>query len=691
LPLIRDTPDNELSPYLLQHRDNPVDWYSWGDDAFERARAEDRPVFLSVGYSACHWCHVMAHESFEDPATAARLNAAFVSIKVDREERPDVDAVYMEAVQSLTGSGGWPMSVFLAPDGRPFFGGTYFPPDDRQGMPSFRTVLDALTDVWDNRRDEVDQQAAELADAIAARSTIPAGRGPSLFAAGATGTAPINDVLGPAVEELAQRFDAEWGGFGGAPKFPQPTLVDVALSHAQRHPGEPSADHARHMAVTTLDAMAAGGIHDHLGGGFARYSTDRQWLVPHFEKMLYDQAGLLRAFLHGWQVTGDERYLQVMEGIVTYVDRELGAPGGGVFSAEDADSEGVEGRFYVWTPGQVAEAVAAGTDAGDGAAPEVVADAVTDWFGVTAGGNFEGRSILYRPVGAPLRGSDAVEAGRQLLTEARDRRVRPGLDDKVLTEWNAMYASALAEAAAATGNPAWAETAVAIGEFLVAELCGDDGRWRRSWRPGGGAHHLAYAADHAWLVDCFTRLGELSGKAVWTDRAVAAAEALISLFHDEDGGGFFTTGSDAEALIVRTKELFDGATPSANAVAALSLARLGALTGNERYTRVARQVVDQFGDLLTRHPSAFAHTLLTADLLLEGSTEVVVTGHRPDLVATVRSRWRPTTVLAWGEPTDSPLWLGRDGDRAYVCRHYACRLPADDVDTLAAQLDTAAR
>jgi uncharacterized protein YyaL (SSP411 family) len=334
---------------------------------------------------------------------------------------------------------------------------------------------------------------------------------------------------------------------------------------------------------------------------------------------------------------------------------------------------------------------AAATDAGDGAAPEVVADAVTDWFGVTTGGNFEGRSILYRPVGAPLRGSDAVEAGRQLLTEARDRRVRPGLDDKVLTEWNAMYASALAEAAAATGNPSWAETAVAIGEFLVAELCGDDGRWRRSWRPGGGAHHLAYAADHAWLVDCFTRLGELSGKAVWTDRAVAAAEALLTFFHDEDGGGFFTTGSDAEALIVRTKELFDGATPSANAVAALSLARLGALTGNERYTGVARQVVDQFGDLLTRHPSAFAHTLLTADLLLEGSTEVVVTGHRPDLVATVRSRWRPTTVLAWGEPTDSPLWLGRDGDRAYVCRHYACRLPADDVDTLAAQLDTAAR
>ncbi len=691
MPLIRDTPSAELSPYLLQHIANPVDWYAWGDDAFDRARDHDRPIFLSVGYSACHWCHVMAHESFEDTDSAAALNASFVSIKVDREERPDVDAVYMEAVQAMTGSGGWPLSVFLTPDRRPFFGGTYFPPEDRPGMPSFRMVLAALTEVWDNRRHEVEAQADELSQAIAARSVIqrPAGAG-SLFAPGA-GAADGSELLATAVDELAARFDPEWGGFGGAPKFPQPTLVDMALQRSVRGPADQTATHARQMAVTTLDAMAAGGIHDHLGGGFARYSTDRQWLVPHFEKMLYDQAGLLRAFLHGWQVTGDERYLQVMEGIVAYVDRELGAPGGGVFSAEDADSEGVEGRFYVWTPGQVAEAVAAGTDAGDGAAPEVVADAVTDWFGVTAGGNFEGRSILYRPVGAPLRGSDAVEAGRQLLTEARDRRIRPGLDDKVLTEWNAMYASALAEAAAATGNPSWADTAVAIGEFLVAELCGDDGRWRRSWRPGGGAHHLAYAADHAWLVDCFTRLGELSGKAVWTDRAVAAAEALLTLFHDEDGGGFFTTGSDAEALIVRTKELFDGATPSANAVAALSLARLGALTGNERYTGVARQVVDQFGDLLTRHPSAFAHTLLTADLLLEGSTEVVVTGHRPDLVATVRSRWRPTTVLAWGEPTDSPLWLGRDGDRAYVCRHYACRLPADDVDTLAAQLDTASR
>ncbi len=688
MPLIRDVPAEELSPYLRQHRDNPVDWYEWGDDAFRRARDEDLPVFLSIGYSACHWCHVMAHESFEDPTTAAELNASFVPIKVDREERPDVDAVYMEAVQSLTGSGGWPMSVFLTPDGRPFFGGTYFPPRDRHGSPSFRKVLAALTDVWDNRRDEVEEQAVELAAAIASRSRIETRPGvPSLFAASTDGRVDRQDLLTPAVEEMAHRFDPEWGGFGGAPKFPQPTLVDLALCHAGR--GGVGADHSVRMATLTLDAMAAGGIHDHLGGGFARYSTDPQWLVPHFEKMLYDQAGLLRAFLHGWQVTGREDYLRVVEGIVGYVGRDLTLADGGVTSAEDADSEGVEGRFYVWTPVQIAAAVDAGVDQGDGAADAVadaLADAVAVWFGVTATGNFEGSSILRRPVGEPLVGDEAVEAGRVLLLEARNQRVRPGRDDKVLTEWNAMYGSALAEAAGASRNPAWRDAAVGIGEFLLAHLVGDDGRWHRSWQPNSGARHLAYAGDYAWIVDCFTRLGELTGLAVWTERAVEAAEGLLTLFHDNGGGGFFTTGHDAEALIVRTKEVFDGATPSANAVAALALARLGALTGTERYSQVAREVVDMFGELLTRHPTAFAHTVLTADLLVEGVTEIVITGDRPDLVDVVRDRWRPGAVLAWGEPRLSPLWHGRDGDRAHVCRNYACQLPAEDADTLRAQL-----
>ena len=688
MPLIKDVPAGELSPYLRQHQDNPVDWFPWGDDAFDKARRENRPVFLSIGYSACHWCHVMAHESFEDPATADALNSSFVSIKVDREERPDVDAVYMEAVQAITGSGGWPMSMFLTPDRRPFFGGTYFPPEDRRGAPSFRTVLGALTDVWENRRTEVEEQADELAGAIAARSVLrPTPGATSLFAPSGTeagGGRP--DLLTPAVEELSSRFDPEWGGFGAAPKFPQPALVDLVLLHARRTRGEPAGDRSERMATTTLDGMAAGGIHDHLGGGFARYATDDEWLVPHFEKMLYDQAGLLRAFLHGWQATGKANYRWAMDGIVGYVSRDLTAPHGGVWSAEDADSEGVEGRFYVWSPDEIRRAVAGGSDQGPPPASDEMAAAIIEWFGVTGSGNFDGSSILRRPVGQPLAGPPAVEGARSRLFEARSSRVRPGLDDKVLTEWNAMYASALAEAAGAAGNAEWADAAVAIGEFLCAHLLGEDGRWRRSWQPGGGARHLACAGDYAWLVDCFTRLGELTGERRWTDRAVAGADGLMALFGDEQLGGFFTTGTDAEALIVRTKEVFDGATPSANAVAALALARLGALTGVERYTRAARGVVDMFGSLLTEHPTAFAHTALTADLLVGGLTEVVISGDRPDLLEVVRARWRPGAVLAWGEPTSSPLWQGRDGSRAYVCRDYVCQRPAEDAATLAAQL-----
>ena len=345
-----------MSPYLLQHVQNPVDWYPWGDDAFETARRDDRPVFLSIGYSACHWCHVMAHESFEDADTALQLNASFVCIKVDREERPDVDAVYMEAVQAITGSGGWPMSVFLTPDGRPFFGGTYFPPDDRRGMPSFRSVLAAIGDAWEHRREEVEDQAGQLSEAIASRSVVEFhGGASSLRPTSGTPAEAAPDLLATAAEELSRRFDRQWGGFGPAPKFPQATLVDLALLHSLV-PGHQHGATSRQMATVTLDAMAAGGIHDHLGGGFARYSTDERWLVPHFEKMLYDQAGLLRAFLHGWQVTGRRDYLTVVEGIVDYVRRDLTTPSGGVCSAEDADSEGIEGRFYVWSPAQIAAA-----------------------------------------------------------------------------------------------------------------------------------------------------------------------------------------------------------------------------------------------------------------------------------------------------------------------------------------------
>ncbi len=673
----------EASPYLRQHAENPVDWYPWGDDAFDLARQRDRPVFLSIGYSACHWCHVMAHESFDDPQVATVLNQAFVSIKVDREERPDVDAVYMEAVQALNGSGGWPMSVFLTPDGRPFYGGTYFPPGDRQGLPSFTKVLAALTDAWDHRRPEVEHQADELAKAVTARSTIAR---PSVGPAVSGPEGPPR-ALAAAAHELEDRLDPVWGGFGAAPKFPQPALVDLVLRQAATAPDPEERTMATRVATLTLDGMAAGGIHDHLGGGFSRYSTDERWLVPHFEKMLYDQAGLLRAYLHGWQVTAKDDYRRVVQRIVDYVRRDLSLLDGGICSAEDADSEGEEGRFYVWTTAEVDEAVAAGSEGPD---HDRVVTAVSEFFGMTAGPNFEGRSILFRPVGAALDGPSAVETGRRLLFESRTHRPRPGLDDKVLTEWNAMYASSLAEAAAALGRDDWGAEAVAIGDFLLDRLRRPDGRWLRSWQATTGGRHLAYAGDYAWLVDCFTRLGELTGSARWTEAAADVADDLVTLFHDESGGGFFTTGHDAETLLVRPKEVLDGAVPSANGAAAVALARLAALTGSDRYAELAAEVVDLVRPVLERHPTAVAHTVVAADLLGSGVTEVVVPGDHPDLIAAVRATWRPSAVLAWGEPTSSPLWADREPGFGYVCRRGQCELPAADANTLSHQLAAAA-
>ena len=660
---------DETSPYLRQHADNPVEWYPWGDEALERAAREDKPIFLSIGYASCHWCHVMAHESFEDEATAADLARWFISIKVDREERPDLDALYMSATQSLTGSGGWPMSVFCTPDGRPFYAGTYFPPEDRQGMPAFRRVIEALGTAWEKERQQVVRQADALVDAVrrdvrlAEAMTVAEGDAPS------EGGIDADALIDGVVTGLQQGFDPQWGGFGPAPKFPRPTLIELCLRNYRRTGSERS----RQMALTTLDAMAAGGMYDHLVGGFCRYSTDNRWLVPHFEKMLTDQALLARAYLHAWQETGRDNYLAVVTETLDFVLRDLSTPEGALYSSFDADAGGVEGSHATFTLVELEEAL-----------PAHLVQPAAEWYGVTSGGNWEGRSILFRPVGAPLRRPPEIEEARLLLAAVRAARVQPARDEKVLTEWNAMAASTLAEVAAVTGSAHYARRAEEIGTFLVTAMY-EEGRLLRSWQ-GGRARHLAVGADYAWLVEACTRLAELTGKAEWRDRAHHVAQELLERFWDDGAGGFFTTGDDAEALIVRPKEYLDGALPATNSIAVQALLRAGAFDDDPRVRQAVDRTVEGARALLTRHPGALAD-MVAALSMLRGRQEIVVTGERPDLLEEVRRRWLPDAVVAWGDPDETPLFAGRPPGAAYVCRGFACLTPADDVATLAQQLE----
>ena len=650
---------SESSPYLRQHATNPVNWFPWGDEAFAEARGRDVPVLLSIGYSSCHWCHVMAHESFEDRDTAALMNDGFVNVKVDREERPDVDGVYMTAVTTLTGRGGWPMTVFCHPDGRPFHGGTYWPDRPRGGMPSFSQILIAVREAWTDQRSVLDDAGSRLTAAIARQADISPDDAP-----------PPKRAFQSAALQLVAQHDSVWGGFGGAPKFPQAMSLETLLRYVLAT-GDPT---ALEVVTTTLDAMASGGIYDHLGGGFSRYSVDDRWLVPHFEKMLYDNALLSRAYLHAWQVTGHDRWLQVASETIDYVRRDLRHPGGGFYSAEDADSEGVEGKFYIWSEEEIRDVCG-----GD-------SEAALSWYGVTPKGNFEGANILIRPErGALIRPKD-VERSRVALFRQRERRIRPGLDDKVLTEWNGLMLSTLAEAAAATGRTDWLEDAVSNAQFLWENLRRDDGRWMRSWQAEGGAQHLGYAADHAAMVDGLVRLGEATGEARWTDMAVDTADTLLTQFSDQYNGGFFSTGNDAETLITRPKDVFDNAHPSANSLAALALLRLGALTGEGRFTDAAESVLRLLGRNTVSQPTAFGCLLEAIDLFHSGTTEVVVTGERADLVSAVTSSYRPNTVLAWGERRPGPLWDGREGNQAWVCQDRTCTAPVDSVNTLLANL-----
>jgi uncharacterized protein YyaL (SSP411 family) len=661
---------DETSPYLLQHRENPVDWNPWDEEALARAREQDRPVLLSIGYSACHWCHVMERESFEDAETAAYMNEHFVPIKVDREERPDVDSIYMDAVQGMTGQGGWPLTAFLDPNGVPFYGGTYFPPEPRQGMPSFRMVMEGVVDGWENRRDEILSTAAQTREQLGAIGRAQAS------------TDPLREeLLANAVTSLRGQADMQNGGFGGAPKFPPASALELLLARG-----------ATDVVEVTLDAMAFGGIYDQVGGGFSRYSVDGVWLVPHFEKMLYDNALLAQAYLHGWQVLGHERYRRTTEETLDWTLREMRGPEGGFYSALDADSEGEEGKFYVWTPDEIRAALAA-------AGEEDSADEAMRWFGVTEAGNFEGSNILNVPAGAGSEPPDWVAGVRAALGSYREQRVRPGLDDKRLASWNALMIGALAEAGAVLARDDYLDAAAGCAEFVLTGLRDGDGRLLRTWKEGRGRLN-GYLEDYAYLVEALLTLYETSFEPRWFEAARETADLMIEFFEDRDQGGFFTTSSDHEELIARRKDVNDHPIPSGNSAASYGLLRLAALTGEHDYERSAAGVFRLFHPALGRHPQAVAHMLRALDFHLSPVKEVALIGppggtlaeQVGDLARVVREAFRPHVVLAAGlEGAERPELLQQrtalDGaPAAYVCERFACRAPVSEPDELAAAL-----
>ncbi|HOU41212.1 MAG TPA: thioredoxin domain-containing protein [Promineifilum sp.] len=667
---------HEASPYLRQHADNPVDWYPWGEEALRAAREQDKPILLSIGYAACHWCHVMAHESFEDPATAAQMNRDFINIKVDREERPDLDSIYMGAVVAMTGQGGWPMTVALTPDGQPFFGGTYFPPTPRHGMPAFRQVLTSLADAWRDRRADVEGSAADVAAHL---------RQTTLAAALGGGGALNADLLDQALNALLRSFDARLGGFGGAPKFP-PSMTLEFLLHVTAQRGDSM---ALHMAERTLEAMAHGGLYDQIGGGFARYSTDDRWLVPHFEKMLYDNALLARVYTHAWQITGKPLYRRVVEETLDFVAREMRHEAGGFSSSYDADSEGEEGKFYVWTADEIRAAL------GDEAGRFMAA------YGVSEAGNWEGRNILH--VAEDLSGGDhltGLAEARRTLFEIRARRVPPGLDDKALTAWNGLMLAAFADAGQALGRPDYIAVAVANADFLRARMRRDDGRLWRAWQPGLGdapGRFNAYLEDYACLADGLLALYAATFEPRWFAWARELADAMLAHFSDP-AGGFFDTSDDHEDLLHRPKDVQDNATPSGNSMAAHVLLRLGLLTGEGRYWDAAEGLVSSLYTAMARYPSAFAHWLDAAAFILGEPREVAIIGDPAAadaraLLDVVLGRYRPDLVVAAGEGEAAavvPLLAGRgrlDGRAAaYVCRRFVCQQPVSEPDALASQL-----
>jgi uncharacterized protein len=671
---------HENSPYLLQHIDNPVEWFPWGEEALEKARKEDKPIFLSIGYAACHWCHVMAHESFEDPDIAAIMNRYFVNIKVDREERPDLDSIYMNAVVAMTGHGGWPMSVFLSPDGKPFFGGTYYPPIRRYNMPSFREVLLSINKAWMENREEVLKSGNEIAKHIQAETRL-----------GERQAHLSEATITQALQNLLQTYDKQNGGWGRAPKFPQPMAIEFLLRQAVR-----GSDQALEIAAHALQAMAKGGMYDVVGGGFARYSTDDLWLVPHFEKMLYDNAQLAQVYLYGYLLTQDPVFKRVCEETLDFTIRELRHPQGGFYSSLDADSEGEEGKFYVWTPSEIEQALSSKEEV----------DFLTAAYGVSEAGNFEGSNVFQRVLSDEELAQQFKMPKEQVperlggihkqLLQARAERVRPGTDDKVLVAWNGLMLIAFAEAARYLQRSDYLQVARENAEFLLSALH-KDGRLLRSWR-AGKARHNGYLEDYAALILGLIALYQSDSDARWYNEAAALAEEMTAHFRDPEGG-FFDTRDDHEALLTRPKDLQDNATPSGNSLAAQALLQLAALSGRGEWRDLVEEMLRGTQQAAARYPTAFGRWLSAFDLALRPAYETVILGdpqqpQTQELTQVLWETYRPHLVAAcsaFPPVPQSPALLQdrplRDGQpTAYVCQQFVCKQPVTTADDLREQL-----
>lgn len=668
---------HETSPYLLQHADNPVHWYPWGEEAFEKARNENKPVLLSIGYSACHWCHVMAHESFENEEIAKLMNELFVNIKVDREERPDLDQIYMNAVQMMTHHGGWPMTVFLTPEAVPFYGGTYYPPQDRYNMPGFPRVLISVAEAYRERQDDIRETGTSLVNELRRLSTT------------SSSDQPIGqELLDAAYVGVVRTYDKTHGGFGGAPKFPPAMALEFLLRTHARTSNQEALEMVRH----TCKQMANGGMYDQLGGGFHRYSTDAKWLVPHFEKMLYDNALLSRLYLHYFQVSEEPSARQTVEGILDYVLREMTHPAGGFYSTQDADSEGHEGKFFVWDLDEIRAALA-----------ERDATLFSSYYNITQSGNFEGKNIPHvtRSLGqvaeehkSALSELEAsLTESRRKLFELRETRIKPARDEKILTAWNGLMLASFAEAGVILNRPDYTEAARRNAEFVLSNLR-KDGTLLRTWKDGV-AKFNAYLEDYSFLIEGLVTLFETTGEFRWLEEAQALTERMIEEFWDEENGGFYFTGKSHERLIVRSKDYFDNATPSGNSVAAIALLRLAILTGKDDYRRLAIAVLREIGDGARRYPSGFGYALSAADFSLSTPREIAIVGKDPNHIEPLLSEaWRrylPNKVVAPGFGGENlPLLehrpLQNERATAYVCVHYACEQPVSDPSELRKQL-----